>query len=1086
MTSKGVSLGLALSLCLCAGLQAYAGENLLRNGSFELGPDFNGAPSKLGSEHIRNYLVEQGKCARLPVEAWMIEGPSAEGASLRSQEAKFGASALRLAPPSGKSLVLISTPEAKVEPGPLALSVWLDAEPSAKAVLEIEFTGLYERSKGLPRTLSKKSVELPKGSKGWTRLELRATAPNDAFAFARLKVEGGAVSVDGAQLEQAAEASTFNVRKEEALRLSFEGVEPSTLPFWVERKGEESWLGSVFGSGTKKELLVENGSLAKVEGDLELWLGPWNAPKTLRFAKDESFSLEPGEKAKFSFETAGLAPDAYLAHAVLKRKGSSEIDGANDVDVSTKIGGVHSNHMLKARDAIRFAIVPAFDPKKIFGVGNGMLGYGWKGLDGGWSSGWPLSLFATARGEGFVCGRERCSTQDQAYLFAAAGIPFHRMESQKPEEGAPKGSSFIVPGTKSSADVWSEEGMAFVLAKAAETGKANAANPCVASCQMANEQFFPYRDGLCPTKSADESFREWCRREHGSLDVLNKRWGSSLKSWDEVEQPASAKYAEEVMNRPKKEGAANIDWTASLGNITPEIHKRMLAVPGRGMDWLRWRSASSLRLYKAFSEEAKRFDSKTLYGTNLCWPDFWPQMFIPFLRQSDLAMLDVQYASGMQRALGKSSEMIEILEMAESCAEGKPVWGIEIYVQPQWDPEFAALQNWGMLAHGMSNNLVFAWGPYSDHGIPKETRAWERKDAVPMWMLIDLDGERLPAYYANKRSLEEIKEFHARYDALSLSRPRAETAFYVSNDNAEFSSLESANKPWDSPWTRTRNNLCYLLRLEGVRLDFVDDATLPSKPGRFSKLVVPASYALSQEAASKIAGFAKAGGTVVLAGPCGATGKWLERNAVFGGDAWAELDWSASGFKLDAVEAVFDAAHPSSKEFKGFSSGKPKGAVEILDAKGKAAGWKRQWGEGSLVAYSIMPDFYSEDPHPSANLKAWAKQLASEGGLPRNGSWICDALQPQGPSRHGEGAPVVEVVVRERVGSAGAEKFVFLLNQGGEGSGALALPSDGGAWKAEDAVGGESLGTLQASNGGIELKLKLKAWGSRAIRLVKI
>ena len=172
-------------------------------------------------------------------------------------------------------------------------------------------------------------------------------------------------------------------------------------------------------------------------------------------------------------------------------------------------------------------------------------------MTGSWFGGWPLAQFAAARPEGFVCGRGRCASDDTAYLFAAAGVPLHRMESQRLEHGAPAGAPFEVPGEKGGIDLWNPQGMALVKANAAEVGKANAQNPLIVSYQMDNERRFPFSHGLCPTAAADASFRQWCRKQHGELATLNRRWGTAYKSWDEVEQPASARYAEEVMKQPK-------------------------------------------------------------------------------------------------------------------------------------------------------------------------------------------------------------------------------------------------------------------------------------------------------------------------------------------------------------------------------------------------------------------------------------------------------------------------------------------------------------------------------------------------------
>ena len=331
--------------------------------------------------------------------------------------------------------------------------------------------------------------------------------------------------------------------------------------------------------------------------------------------------------------------------------------------------------------------------------------------------------------------------------------------------------------------------------------------------------------------------------------------------------------------------------------------------------------------------------------------------------------------------------MMEILEMAESNAPEKPLWGIEIYVQPQWPAEFAALQNWGLLAHGMQNTLVFGWGPISDYGTPKEPRAWEKPDAKPMWMMIDLDGKKLPNYFTNQRSLREIAQFHKRYDGLSLRRAPTDTAFFVSRDTAEYGGLESANRPWLSAWVRTRSNLCYLLRLSGITADFVDDETLPASPGRFRTVIVPAAYVLSQETAAKLARFARHGGTLVLAGASGVVDPWLDKYPNLGGPAWAELGWTAPSFRDEPAKVDFRPADAAAAKadgdnrFWGVNIGTMPGGQPLRDGRGNLLGWTRAWGKGRLVAYGVLPAAYTGNPHPSPNEIAWIEQLVRLAGL---------------------------------------------------------------------------------------------------------
>jgi hypothetical protein len=1075
--------GSSASAAKPAAEHARAPGNLLRNAGFELDSDFNGSPMRQGTEFMRAVALFQKRCPPPPCEGWWIDGGPGDGVSLESKEVHCGSRAIRLEPPEGKRVSLVSAPEVPVPAGPLVLSAWVRTT-SAKALLDLQLVAAGARSNQDPhalRSLSRRQIALPENAAQWSRVTISTDAPAEAAAVVRLVVERGCVVADDLQLETGRVAKPFGVRPEERIGLAFEGTPESRLPFWMAE------------DDTPRKLLVRNGSDATIDGDLEIWVGPWSRPKSERLAARKNISLKAGDADTIPLRLGHLKPDAYVVAALLARDGKPLLDGSQTVDPSIPIGGSVSGSILKSRAAIRFALGPKVRPAGIFGVGDGTLVCGWRGLTGSWFGGWPLAQFAAARPEGFVCGRGSCSNDDKAYLFAAAGVPFHRMESQRLEYGAPAGAPFEVPGEKGGIDLWNPQGMAVVKANAAEVGRSNAQNPLIVSYQMDNEHRFPFSCGLCPTAAADASFRQWCRKRHGELATLNRRWGTAYKSWDEVEQPASARYAEEIMKRPKAEGAAANDWTASLGKLTPEIQRRMLAIPGRGMDWMRWRTASSLWAYDAFRDSARVFDRKTLYSTNLCWPNFAPQMSMPFFRHMDATMLDVQYTagSGLPRGLGTPMQMMEILEMAESNAPEKPLWGIEIYVQPQWPAEFAALQNWGLLAHGMQNTLVFGWGPNSDYGIPKEPRAWEKPDAKPMWMMIDLDGKKLPNYFTNRRSLREIAQFHKRYDGLSLRRAPTDTAFFVSRDTAEYGGLESANRPWLSPWVCTRSDLCYLLRLSGIKADFVDDETLPAGPGRFRTVIVPAAYVLSQETAAKLARFARDGGTLVLAGASGVVDPWLSKYPNLGGPAWAELGWTATKFLADPAEVDFQLADTAAakadrdKRFWGSNIGTMPGGQPIHDGRGNLLGWTRAWGKGKLVAYGVLPAALTGNPHPSPDETAWIEQLVRAAGLRAGGRWASSQASRNRSDKLGEGEPIVDVVVRVRKGRQPQEKIVFVLNQGGAGSGLVEVPIGKGVWQATDALGGKPLEDAHFSEGMWRLNLALKPWEYRVFHLAQ-
>jgi len=755
--------------------------------------------------------------------------------------------------------------------------------------------------------------------------------------------------------------------------------------------------------------------------------------------------------------------------------------------------------MLSSRSAIRFAVAPAFTPEKVFGVGNGMLM-----TAGSWFGGYPIEDLVTAGELGLTCARGPYN-DEVCFLLAAGGIPTHAMGPYV-DHNPPKGCTFANPAFPNQIDIYNPEGMAFFTARAEQWGREYAANPFIASVQMMNESPYLHKGRTCPSKHADAHFRRWCKERHGDLRTLNRRWNTDYSSWDEVEPIVSARFLEEAKNEPQPQGAAAIDWTASTGRLSKQLVERMSKEPGRAMDWLRWRTHSSLWMYSTFRKHARKHDQKTLYSTNLCWPTFWPQMFMPFIREMDVTMLDVQYTSGLKRALGTPYEMMDILEMSESTGPDRPIWGIEIYVQPQWPAEYTALQNWGLVAHGMTNNLVFAWQPYSDHGKPKGTRAWEKPDAKPMWFMIDSDGTRLPHFESYAKSIKEIHGFHRRFDGLSLRRAATDVALYVSPETGEYVIMETGNKPWGSFWQRTRNVLVYALRMNGITVDYVDDATLPDEPGRFKTVIAPASYSLNQEASGRLADFAQQGGTLVLAGVSGLRDPWLRPHQNLGGPAWRELDWRAPDLDTDFAKVAFDEAlalpehkgltaaeRPGtaggkideatveSKVLRGVNIGKMAAADPIRDVLGHTVGWTRAWGKGKLVAYGIFPDTYTTNPHPSVNITHWVRQLIHLSGLRFTGRWL--GKSPDfGKGHLGTGAPVVEVVVREK---SPAEKFIFCLNQGGPGDGVVEVAVTGDNWKVEDVLTDREVRASRTKGTTWRLPMRLDAWGYRVLRLTR-
>ena len=1056
------------------------GVNLVRNSSFELDAAWNGTTVRVGSEYIQKHARTGDRLRWHQVtEGWWQELADDTGAAVVDDTANSGRRSLRVSAGDGPARSVISAYDRFASPGPWVLSATIKTS-AAKARLSLVLSRGWERGDRKPVA----GVDLPPDS-DWTRVQAALDCPERSEILARLRVESGTVWIDDVQIEPGETPAAFNVRPEEWLRLQFTDHDNTRLPIWLPGRpgtaGVEVW----------------NNSLVPLSGTVKVFVGPWDKPDARQLTEFEAADLRGGQPRRIEFATRDLPPDAYLATVHYDEGENRILDGHKDFHPDEWIGGVTSRSQFSSRLAGRFVVASPKQPAELFGVGNGMLSYG---AAGSWFSGFRFDEYVHAGELGVICSRGGWN-DDLCYLHAAGGMPIHAMgpvadATSRPELGNPAHPEYV--------DVYNPEGLTAFKERAEQMGKAFAANPMIASFQLHNERPYIHDGKPCPSVHADNHFRTWCRERHGDLAALNKRWGSAHEHWNQVEQLISASFVAAEKERAKQDGVAAIEWTGAFTSLPEAAWKRIRDNPGWAMDWLRWRTETSLWAWETFMSHARRHDSRTLYGNNLPWPTFNAQVFMPLIRVSDAAMVDLMYTSGWPKSLGTPHEMLEILEMAESTQRGKPVLGAEIYVQPSWPAEFAGMQNWAMAAHGMTINLVFGWKPYSDHGAVKETRAWEKEDARPMWFLIDRDGTKLPHYDHYRRTAAEIHDYHRRFDGHSVKRIATDVAFYVSHDTAEYIRLQTGDKPWGSPWVRTRNNLLYALRMEGVTVDFVDDVTLPEAAGAFRTVIVPASYVLSQDAARRLADFARSGGTVVLAGISGVVDPWLRTYANVGGPAWAELKWTAPDFdeafaditfartgsnagimtetaaeKPPAFGGVIDPGINEGRTFRGQSIGSMAGADDLLDVNGCSVGWARPWGNGRLIAYGPFPDTYVRNPHVSVNIRTWVRRIVAEADVRFTGRWVDDRpLSTTGGL--GGGNPVVEVVVREK---SPTEKFVFAFNQGGPGEGELQVPVAAGNWTTEDVITGTPPAGAVAQDGLWTMPLRLEPWGYRVLRL---
>ena len=753
------------------------------------------------------------------------------------------------------------------------------------------------------------------------------------------------------------------------------GVEASAAPDFTVRMGafpaDET---PAFTHGAVVEVSVSNAGARAVSGAslrVTRWDGTPVAP--VRCLSDDA-ALPPappgppssegaewkeGETRRFSLSTAGLEPDGYVLTVVAE-------DGAALSEPRT------------------FGVFAPFEPRELFGVGNGMVceyrpGHVLCGASNAFEAR-DLKPVAIGKADAFEAAVARAPQS----VECGVGGP---SPSGEPDANTPDGRHL---------NVYSPAGRAELLRAARAFGERAARNPQWATAKLRNEMFHLFRGDLLPDRWADADFRRFLRARYGGdLARLNAAWGTELARWEDAAQPISA--ASGSAGAPPADGGG-ADWLAAMGRFTDESKAAIRRNPAQAMDWFRWRAASVNEVYAAYVAEAKKAGpgSKILYGNNYPWPNYFAHVVWPQWRAHDVAMLDLQYVCGFEKTLGGDEEMLDILEAAESVASraGRPVWGREVYVQPRYPGEMAALQNWAMVAHGMDVALVFAWKPFADRdrGIFKTgPRSWERPESPPMWFLIDVDGTRLPAYAAVKRSAAEIAAFDERVDARKLRRIPGQTALYWSTETSVKIMYDTFDRPYQSAFAKARPAITAALRLRGVRVDFLDDATLGElSPERFPVCVVPPAPVVSDAALAALRAYAAAGGRLVLFEP------------------------------FDTLDVNL----------------RPK----------KAA------GDGGLPNAVRVPEFpgrFDPLPHEPDAFDG----LVERAGVPRSAWWENGAAGCRTPgSGPGKGPPTVEVAVRRHAGTG--RRYAFVLNRGGAGTGRLRGPDFEGA-TLRDALTGE-------------------------------
>ena len=970
---------------------------------------------------------------------------------------------------------------------------------------------LEGRRRGTPAKLDRfgcgTNFKVPVDTQGaWTTLVVRCgfrnptKLPTTANACFTLNVKSGSVETRRISLAPLPAEAVWRPARAEWLRVSFADRADERIPAFRTTDGE-------------RELVVENASGERLTGDLVVTIDTWRTPTQGRFGRwtKRLDGFTPGKRLTFDVDLGALPPDAYVATATLALSGETlVVASADPVDMTV----FRRNARLPLREGENercFAVFTGTPHGRIVGVGNGMIGRFFTPDD-----------IDKAREIGLV------SAAGPDYLAAAFGAPGLTADHIDQGRNYPTFSIFkddpVVPESRRNPindymlDIFRPENIALIKERAERCGRYRASHPGVYALRLNNEKAYFNRNAHCPTAAADASFRAWCRRKYGSLENLNRAWCVGYASWDEVEQVISAKMVDFAKaSYVEKKGAAAVDWKASSTFLSGKGYEEALRKNwAKTLDWFRWTTASTLWLNnELFFDVVRKYDKETLYGNCYVWPEYWAAVTMRHFRHTKNAQLDIQYCAGFDggkvypdRHLGNNDEMFDALELVESCVPGCPIIGNEIYIQPVYDPEYPAVQHWGLLAHGMSNILDFGWKMFSDHGYKTfydpvksniVTKSWTNTNSVPTWMLIDVDGTVLPHFQHVKRSAREIAAFHRKYDFWKTHRVQTRVGWYLSDDTSELAVAASGNRCWGSPIITARSTLAASLRRAGVTMTYLnDDDVGRMKTDAFDTIRVPPAPILSDRAAEVLRDFAADGGTLIVLGPTGVWDENLHLRETPGGAAWKELTgevkmpvrW-AEPDRLLADMAAYPAAVGSAgirvyDETEDAAKAKlmARQVMEMPETKVPGAafgtiGSVRPCGKGRAIFCSVFPERRTQMPYYAPALRAYMEEFMRLTDLPRQGWFERNGKVPANNHEQllGRGVPEVEVVVRDH---EDGDRFVFALNCGGAGSGRLVLPF--AAKSVEDVLTGKRVG-FSVDAGRAAIPVAFGRWGYHVLKV---
>ncbi|MDR3710098.1 MAG: beta-galactosidase [Capsulimonadaceae bacterium] len=530
-------------------------------------------------------------------------------------------------------------------------------------------------------------------------------------------------------------------------------------------------------------------------------------------------------------------------------------------------------------------------------------------------------------------------------------------------------------------------------------GSAMSKCPDVFGVQVDNE--INAFDCYCP--DAQASFRQYVKGEFGTIAAVNKAWGTSYASFDEVRVPAPlfTSYFD--------------DATAQLDAPQPE--KRIAA---RDYIWLNWREQSFISFYRDWTAHFKKTadglpvtDNFSLYVSTL--PRFFyaaPVDLFQFAEFFDVGGVDTG------PSFGHDAQYIAYqFDWVNSAWGDRPVWVPEIYYDwEKADPHAVGFDLFYGMGRKVQHTNLFTWpvladkwgGSYSDN----------------------LTKDRAYMFDNVKADIASARKFNSEVPVSSLHYVAPPVGIYWSSSVHNFA-LALGQQDWLAG-TDPLYDLDKIFTDLHYPVQFVDSRRLAKSPAAGPRaLFVGGMHSLSAAEWASLLAYARAGGLLVLTG---ATGDYDERLTPYASSPCgrgAEVGISLGHWRSASTELYSDCASRlvklgKNRKLRGFGvyddiriSSEWQTLLHFAD--GKPGIVTRPFGNGRIV-WSL-----TDIANPYANYQTSNTLFLVEGLLEASG--IGRPVRVLNAST-GDGAPRVTVSVKRRTDR---ETFLFANNFGPEG-----------------------------------------------------